>query len=431
MTSTFLSPLSKFHHSSQNYQSSRFQVLEGTKLFLATLIFCSASFFINATTQVMHHQNLSNAFEGKTMATTFPIFSRFPPEVRDMIWVAAIWPRFVEIIESQPPEEATTFTEWQSRHDFNGQSPLYLYSDSPVPILLQTCRDSRAALQKDGYRLTFGAPLATDSRPRIWFHFKKDVLYHRATKNRSSFLNTLTWVKKADMAKVKRLAIACSLARMELCDAPENQFPRRPLADLRRFAGLEELMLVQSDPYTGLWWRKPGGERQGGLMGFAECDIADVLGYCQPREPVMDAWIDEFETQIRELKMEKHGHDRGFFRDLAARFGGWMWGSCEAPYVCTRDMAFRTMGCQGKDKDDEGEGEDREESCFLRPPEVRVVHLVTLDRARELMDLREKFWGWVQEVEDREAFLGLSPRPTSLVDVEWDEVVPLFRFLYE
>jgi hypothetical protein len=52
----------------------------------------------------------------------------------------------------------------------------YFYSNSPIPVLLHTCFESRDLLMKMGYQLTF----KTKSHgPRTWFNYDRDVLFKR------------------------------------------------------------------------------------------------------------------------------------------------------------------------------------------------------------------------------------------------------------
>jgi hypothetical protein len=320
-----------------------------------------------------------------------------------MIWVAATQPRFVQIKERQPPEEREKPVEWLRRPGReHRKDPIYLYSSSPIPPLLHTCSESRSALQKDGYKLAFGMMksstyYAEASDPRIWFHFEKDALYRDWL-----YYDILKFVAKEDLAKVKRIAIRCSLVKMCV-----GQFasPYQNPVSLRHFVGLNELLLVET--YCA------DHEEEGNLLGYLECDIADVLknnsgaGLTNPLTSDRHSLIERYAPQIRKDNLLNREWTRDFFQNLARDFEKSMWLPGEIDprkehFIITIGSCFYQTGWGEK-----------------KMPKVKIVHLVTAREARQLLKRRETFWGSVQAIEDREAAMG--PTMPDAIELKWEE----------
>jgi hypothetical protein len=320
-----------------------------------------------------------------------------------MIWVAASQPRFVQIKERQPPEERENLVEWLRRQGREiRKDPIYLYSSSPIPPLLHTCSESRSALQKDGYKLAFGMmksspDYAEASDARIWFHFEKDALY----RDWLSY-DILKFVAKEDLAKVKRIAIRCSLVKMCV-----GQFasPYQNPVSLRHFVGLKELLLVETCCANH--------EEGGNLLGYLECDIADVLennsgaGITAPLTSDRHSLIERYAPQIRKDNLLSREWARDFFQNLARGFEKSMWLPGEIDprkehFIITISSCFYQTGWGEK-----------------KMPKTKIVHLVTAREARQLLKRRETFWGSVQAIEDREAAMG--PTMPDAIELEWEE----------
>lgn len=76
----------------------------------------------------------------------FTLFPKLPFELRIMIWQYGLQPRIVEIKIRDPQQDSKN-----GKRITEGQ-----YSNTPIPILLYTCTESRQALKAAGYELAFG-----------------------------------------------------------------------------------------------------------------------------------------------------------------------------------------------------------------------------------------------------------------------------------
>jgi hypothetical protein len=97
------------------------------------------------------------------LSSTFYPFGRLPLELRQHIWELAIEPREVQI---------------KSEFDFD---PWYYYSPTPVPAVLQVCRESRHYLESPSfYRQAFTEIFDIRHQPRyIWTDFNTRRIIQR------------------------------------------------------------------------------------------------------------------------------------------------------------------------------------------------------------------------------------------------------------
>ncbi|KAL4724217.1 hypothetical protein ACLX1H_008830 [Fusarium chlamydosporum] len=120
---------------------------------------------------------------------TFHLFCKLPLNVRCYIYLLATPPRavwlhsrtetFSEFLDSGVLHESLErkrqlLSEYYSRMAYFTFRKSYFYTpENQVPVLLHTCRESRDALIRHGYELTFRT---TTSGPRIWFNYGRDAL---------------------------------------------------------------------------------------------------------------------------------------------------------------------------------------------------------------------------------------------------------------
>lgn len=101
------------------------------------------------------------------MATTFQLFPRLPPELRVLIW------RFS--VESQTVKLYVEYEKTPKGSEQPGPEITCLFSPTPVPAILHTCRESRRESRRESlYERLFWR----DTRePRyIWVNFNQDVV---------------------------------------------------------------------------------------------------------------------------------------------------------------------------------------------------------------------------------------------------------------
>lgn len=78
------------------------------------------------------------------MATSFHLFPHLPWEIRSRIWELTIEPRTVDVRISHSWEDISAAVKAKYNHFSLG--PLRLRSSTPVPALLQACREARGHL---------------------------------------------------------------------------------------------------------------------------------------------------------------------------------------------------------------------------------------------------------------------------------------------
>ncbi|KAL2690108.1 hypothetical protein Neosp_004176 [[Neocosmospora] mangrovei] len=134
-----------------------------------------------------------------------------------------------------------------------------LYSNAPIPALLHTCKESRAALIKMGYKLAFRS---RSSGPRTWFNFDRDTLYmeyddvdYIPENDKSGVLNGYSaWdigqFDPAELRQVRKLALWGGAKFLAFFPTDKNfdGYAMGLLGILRPFNGLVELLLVDWSP---------------------------------------------------------------------------------------------------------------------------------------------------------------------------------------
>jgi len=176
--------------------------------------------------------------------------------------------------------------------DMLGRQRSGLRSRAPIPALLHTCTESRAALIRHGYALSFatraGAPAIT------WFCPAKDVLYLGAvddTLDESVLLDGGTWgvgrFLPEDLLKIHRLALS-------VVDYPLNYTLGAISCTLRLLPKVQELFVVElnlNHMARAAWRRNHRLYRDEIEIGYAakrdtwhwvECDEAEVFGVGSP-----------------------------------------------------------------------------------------------------------------------------------------------------
>lgn len=174
--------------------------------------------------------------------SSFTYFPTLPRELRDEIYSYAIQPRLVRI-------RSETYNKF-----------LLVWSNSPIPALLHTCRESRRAMQACGYELAFES---ATSKPLIWFNFRYDTLYISCLTPENARL-----LSSRDLARVDRLAMS------QVLESHGQIFEYVPI-----FGHLKELLLsVQL--VDGAYFRRPKThlriDTENDLAGYIECDAIEL-----------------------------------------------------------------------------------------------------------------------------------------------------------
>ncbi|TVY75859.1 hypothetical protein LSUE1_G006937 [Lachnellula suecica] len=158
--------------------------------------------------------------EWKPFLTSFALFSKFPIEIRQMIWYLTLQPRVVELA-------------FQAEHGF--------YSRVRVPPALGVCSDSRRAVSHL-YALRFGSAL---DEPAISFNFSLDTLYFDESFG-AYLLRFLTLLKDEELKQIRYLAIDSDIK--ELSYTNHRYYDHDHFNALRKVANimpeLKELLIV-------------------------------------------------------------------------------------------------------------------------------------------------------------------------------------------
>jgi hypothetical protein len=349
----------------------------------------------------------------KMLLLAFPLFSNFPPEIRDRIWEAAIWPRLVLVQEKGGPEynHIGYATPLNLINQKSGSH--YLYSNSPVPPLLQACSESRQAMMAAGYALMF--PIL-EWEPRIWFSFKHDYLYFGKEVHAfgayqlSSKYQSLLRCSSRDRRRVKNIALQMSLSSGN--PAPLT-FDISHI--LRMFGHVENILIVEQ--HCGDFGHPARGKPdvEGNLWGYVECDISDTLGHSFS---IGDSRTDEYswhKSKILEYKKMNGGHGRDYFQHLA--------GNLELELERHRNTCYRIVDCE------DGKVLVRPGQQAYSIPRVQIVTVTTRTASQQLMQRRERYWEAIQEIEDEEAKCG--PKEVTGYDAIWEDAIEEYYSLNE
>lgn len=102
-------------------------------------------------------------------------FSRFPPEIRRLIWTATVQPRTVPLHHHCRLEVSSAWTRYLPAHPICGciisPSHPHLSSSAAVPAVMHVCRESRHQELYDKLFLTDG-----DDAAYIWVNFAIDLI---------------------------------------------------------------------------------------------------------------------------------------------------------------------------------------------------------------------------------------------------------------
>lgn len=232
----------------------------------------------------------------------------------------------------------------------------YLRSKTLVPPLLHTCAESREALTRYGYELTFGT---RTHGPRTWFCYRHDTLYLYPDNNSSELLDGGWWnlgqFLPCDLTRVRRLALCPGRPR----DADLTMVSNA----LRLLPGLEELFFVVCNLDAEICGWLAG---DGKLWHWIDGDGADVRGAVAAMgvEVERDSILFVVADLLDRYTSRHGGVGSGFFDELARDWAE----------TLTRDRE-RTVAVQG--------------ASMWNIPKVRIGHLGTEKDLRRLKVARD------------------------------------------
>lgn len=183
-------------------------------------------------------------------------FQSLPPEIRQEIYLLATPARVVHLkaVVSGCKHSHCRLRLWNyggSLHDWlQHRCPLkqYFYSNAPIPVLLHTCRDSRAFLMNKGYQLAFKT---STQEPRTWFNYDRDVL----CRYKITYFDVIQ-LDADEAARVRRLALDCFTGCLYNPIEYDEPPPLHPCEKdclyplIEDFPALEEVLLVDWKRHT-------------------------------------------------------------------------------------------------------------------------------------------------------------------------------------
>ncbi|KUJ10128.1 uncharacterized protein LY89DRAFT_689956 [Mollisia scopiformis] len=258
----------------------------------------------------------------------------------------------------------------------------YLWSSSPIPALLHTCKESRNAMQRAGYELTFRH---RTSGPRIWFNFNHDTLYLRRAPIRdfrgeglSRTLDQGPWnlgqLSPNDLARVERVALENMLTGN--VTSPREDFESHAI---RLFGNLKEVLLVRNHRPAKLELE----------YGSNEYDVDYIPDYDEGEdewghiETETDLWRPMDYTTADIFSTRWIERDRYIFSDL--RFSHLRNGGNEESYWTT------TAGKLEKFLKSQQEWAVKCDIPRWNIPRVRIVQVVTRSQAEEIICHRQEY----------------------------------------
>jgi len=191
----------------------------------------------------------------------------------------------------------------------------YISSNSPVPPLLQVCRESRETMKAAGYALAFPTD---DMGPRVWFNFDFDFLYlckeylNYTSNYRVDYPHIKPYSSTAtDLRRVKKLAVQETI--------PTGMTPLPEWVDciaakldtdsiITTFGQLEDLLIVESREH----WHLSKRDQDADLLGYVVMDVADFFVACSLGLANYVDFI--YRTAIMEYKQVNGHKGRDFFQ---------------------------------------------------------------------------------------------------------------------
>ncbi|RYP04231.1 hypothetical protein DL765_010256 [Monosporascus sp. GIB2] len=268
----------------------------------------------------------------------------------------------------------------------------FLYSNAPIPPLLHTCYESRAALMGQGYQLAFRT---RSSQPRTWFNFDRDVLFLEFNRDSDlSYPNLLSdgpWdvgqFDPRDLRRVRKLALDRSVGSLPdraLNGAQFNHLAldREVSTILRLFGGLKELLLVEWDRRDIVWWTEFSPAASPSLRDRhrEQCimDSAREIWSCIAVEEI-DALVNLF-LEGTSLALFSAG-ENGELLKAHKQTNGWT-----APFF--RDMELRVEGRLGNHRDSVMATNDDGSVTPWELPKITTVHVLPQSMFCFLSELR-------------------------------------------
>ncbi|KAI0160189.1 hypothetical protein GGR57DRAFT_520380 [Xylariaceae sp. FL1272] len=195
----------------------------------------------------------------------------------------------------------------------------FLYSNAPIPVMLQVSRESRQVLIGHGYELAF---CTRTHGPRIWFHFERDILYvplspYPSERPSVALLSgdehyDIGQYDPTDLKRVRRLALqaSCDVLEIKSRDSTEGQVLH---SIMRLFPQLDELFLEEGNPSSfDIWWGKP----KYGVTHLPE--EADILLWDQGHCPVSSQGYHNW--RLQKYINEHVGVRMDFFHHLSTQY---------------------------------------------------------------------------------------------------------------
>ncbi|KAK4195793.1 hypothetical protein QBC40DRAFT_343182 [Triangularia verruculosa] len=109
----------------------------------------------------------------KGSPTTFPNFRSLPAELRQQIWVEALPPSRILLLQLPKPSVSQGLLSKLGRHASPGQKSNIFTCSTPPPVLLSVCSESRAVALK---RFRLGLAPRGHPQPRIYIDLANDVV---------------------------------------------------------------------------------------------------------------------------------------------------------------------------------------------------------------------------------------------------------------
>jgi hypothetical protein len=194
------------------------------------------------------------------MSSTFKFFPLLPTELRFKIWSLNLPPPRLVPLHYTPPSSNPTTLQGST-------------SPSPIPANLHACTESRY-LALSHYQLSFAL---MHTLPKIFFNPRSDILYFGFRDGYMGsfkhFVNAVTLVERAELGRVRRLAVSEGL----FVGLGNTSCLRQFWEYVRvKFTGVEEVIVVVEQqntlPVIELQESKErvkGRENDGGERGFA------------------------------------------------------------------------------------------------------------------------------------------------------------------
>ncbi|KAE8449140.1 hypothetical protein EG329_008524 [Mollisiaceae sp. DMI_Dod_QoI] len=295
----------------------------------------------------------------------------------------------------------------------------YLWSRTPIPALLHTCRDSRRAMQLSGYELAFAAK---NTEPRIWFNFKHDVLYptgrYWATEVELRVFDNGPWnlhcLPSKDLIRVEKLALEESWEPEAVVNSLIETVPLA--GHLKELFWVEAHVPIDWHEYcmgnAGEEGKDEWGHREveGDLWGYLECDSMEFIDNEITVVDGMGYFHGKYAREVLAYRKRNGGSSEGFFslmntetmdmlqRQKENRSGTWMIPTIKRVYIVTKQQAGIILTRREQsakrmrdvEKYEEEEGPRPEDRLLRHFPETYWAPFA--DDYEALLELTYEYW---------------------------------------